>query len=136
MNASGNQTVQREEMIPEDEDKDKLQMKPIVQRQSVGSGLEVTPDLETSIQQSRSTGQPLSATVQKPMEKAFGFDFSGVRVHTDQQSNQLNQSLQAAAFTTGQDIFFSQGKFNPSSSEGTRLLAHELTHVVQQSGKN
>jgi hypothetical protein len=65
---------------------------------------------------------------------AMGADFSGVTVHTDTQSDQLNRSVQAKAFTTGQDIFFRQGAYQPSSRSGQELIAHELTHVVQQHG--
>jgi hypothetical protein len=68
------------------------------------------------------------------MESSFGADFSGVRVHADAQSDTLNQSLNARAFTTGQDVFFRQGAYSPGSSGGRELLAHELTHVVQQNG--
>jgi hypothetical protein len=59
-------------------------------------------------------------------------DWSAVRVHTDAQSNQLNRILQSRAFTTGKDVFFRHGEYNPSSSEGQALIAHELTHVMQQ----
>ena len=62
----------------------------------------------------------------------MGDDFSDVRVHTDAEANELNHDLQADAFTTGKDIFFRDGKYNPASSDGQKLLAHELTHVVQQ----
>lgn len=68
------------------------------------------------------------------MEQAFGADFSGVKVHTDTQADQLNQSIQAKAFTIGQDVFFRSGTYEPGSHGGQELLAHELTHVVQQSG--
>jgi hypothetical protein len=68
------------------------------------------------------------------MGQAMGADFSGVKVHTDAQSDQLNQSIQAKAFTTGQDVFFRQGEYNPGSRGGQELIAHELTHVVQQKG--
>ena len=68
------------------------------------------------------------------MEQAFGADFSGVRVHTDSRSDGLNQSIQARAFTTGQDIIFRQGEYQPGNRGGQELLAHELTHVVQQNG--
>ena len=57
-----------------------------------------------------------------------------VKVHTDSQSDQLNKSIQAKAFTTGQDVFFRQGAYEPSSRGGQELIAHELTHVVQQNG--
>jgi|GEM_PF-2320989 len=122
--------IQREEM-PEDEE---LQMKPEVQRKSDGGGMDATPDLEASIQQAKGSGQPLAENIRKPMEQAFGADFRGVNIHTDAQSDQLNQSIQAKAFTTGQDIFFRQGTYDPGSRGGQELIAHELTHVVQQSG--
>jgi hypothetical protein len=68
------------------------------------------------------------------MENAFGADFGGVRVHTDSTSDTMNRAIQARAFTTGKDVFFRQGEYNPSSRNGQELLAHELTHVVQQTG--
>jgi hypothetical protein len=69
------------------------------------------------------------------MEPRFGADFSGVRVHTDGEADQISQDLSARAFTTGSDIYFGQGEYRPSSTGGQELLAHELTHVVQQSGR-
>jgi hypothetical protein len=123
-------SIQREES-PE-EDKEELKMKPLVQRSSPAGGMAATPDLEASIQQARGSGQPLADSVREPMEQAFGTDFSGVKVHTDTQSDQLNQSIQAKAFTTGKDIFFRQGEYDPGSRGGQELIAHELTHVVQQ----
>ncbi|MBD2744440.1 DUF4157 domain-containing protein [Coleofasciculus sp. FACHB-1120] len=122
--------IQREEM-PEEEE---LQMKPEVHRQSDGGGMNATPDLEASIQQAKGSGQPLADNIREPMEKAFGADFSGVNIHTDAHSDQLNQSIQAKAFTTGQDVFFRQGAYAPGSRGGQELIAHELTHVVQQNG--
>jgi hypothetical protein len=68
------------------------------------------------------------------MGQAMGADFSGVTIHTDSQSDQLNRSIQAKAFTTGQDIFFRQGAYQPGGRDGQELIAHELTHVVQQNG--
>ncbi|MEH2163456.1 MAG: DUF4157 domain-containing protein [Nostoc sp.] len=130
------QSIQRE-ALPEEEDE--LQMKsvagsitPVVQRK--GGGMAATSDLETSIQKERGSGQPLADDVRQPMEQAFGTDFGSVKIHTDSQSDQLNQSIQARAFTTGQDIFFRQGEYAPESHGGKELLAHELTHVVQQNG--
>jgi len=121
--------VQREAM-PDEEDE--LMMKPMVQLQPGGGGMAATSELETSIQQARGSGQPLSENIRQPMEQAFGADFSSVKVHTDTQSDQLNQSIQARAFTTGQDIFFRQGEYDTGSRGGQELIAHELTHVVQQ----
>lgn len=123
-------SIQRESLPKEDE----LQMKPMVQRVA-DRGRATSPDLETSIQQVRGSGQPLADSIKSPMEQAFGADFSGVKVHTDTQADQLNQSIQAKAFTTGQDVFFGSGTYEPGSRRGQELLAHELTHVVQQRGK-
>jgi hypothetical protein len=95
---------------------------------------EAAPELEQSIQRSRGGGQALDSEVRSQMEPAFDADFSGVRVHTGAQSNTLNRELNARAFTTGQDVFFRQGAYNPGSSSGRELIAHELTHVVQQNG--
>ncbi|WP_392478230.1 DUF4157 domain-containing protein [Nostoc sp. C110] len=125
MKSLDNRTLQRE-ALPEDEEE--LQMKP-----SQGeAGMAAAPDLEASINQARGGGQAIADNIREPMEQAFGADFSGVKVHTDGQSDQLNQSIQARAFTTGQDVFFRQGEYNPGSRGGQELLAHELTHVVQQ----
>ncbi|NJN55203.1 MAG: DUF4157 domain-containing protein [Anaerolineae bacterium] len=66
------------------------------------------------------------------MNYSFNTNFGGVRVHTDSQADQLNQSLQARAFTTGQHIFFRYGEYSPHSSNGKMLLSHELAHVMQQ----
>ncbi|KAA3660642.1 MAG: DUF4157 domain-containing protein [Chloroflexi bacterium] len=115
---------------------EEVQLKPetAVQRQSQTGygGSEVPANTEQSIQSARGAGQPLADNVRTPMENAFGTDFSAVKIHTDSQSNTLNQSIQARAFTTGQDIFFRQGEYNPGSRGGQELIAHELTHVVQQ----
>ena len=101
----------------------------------VGGGT-VDASVEQSIQQAQGGGWGLSEDVREPMEQAFGADFSGVRVHTDGNANQLNSSLHSRAFTTGPDIFFKQGEYNPGSRDGQELLAHELTHVVQQNGSH
>lgn len=94
----------------------------------------VAPEVEQTIQQARGGGQALDHGVRAQMEPALQADFSGVRVHTGSQADNLNRSLSARAFATGQDIFFKQGEYNPGSSTGRELLAHELTHVVQQNG--
>ena len=69
------------------------------------------------------------------MGNAFGKDFSNVRIHTDQAAVDMNRQLKSQAFTHGKDIYFNQGRFNPESKTGKQLLAHELTHVVQQNKK-
>jgi hypothetical protein len=94
----------------------------------------VNPRVEDSITRKRGGGQALDKGVRGQMESFFDADFSGVRVHTDREADGLNRQLNARAFTTGQDIFFKEGAYNPGSSGGRELLAHELTHVVQQTG--
>lgn len=84
------------------------------------------------INSARGGGQTLDTTIQQKMGEAMGSDFSGVRVHTGSESHQLNEQLGAKAFTTGKDVFFRDGEYNPNSGRGQELIAHELTHVVQQ----
>ena len=82
---------------------------------------------------SASDGQPLGGPTRRFMEQHFGADFGDVRVHTDQRAAVSAEALEANAFTSGRDIYFAQGKYQPDSFEGRRLLAHELTHTLQQS---
>jgi len=92
-------------------------------------------EVEQAIQSARGVGQSLDRGARAQMESAFDTDFSGVRVHTDAGADRLNKSLNARAFTTRKDIFFRQGAYEPGSSSGRELLAHELTHVVQQNAE-
>jgi hypothetical protein len=113
------------------EDEEELQME-VVESQPVN----VSDHLETQINAARGHGAPLPDTMREPMGQAFGADFSGVHVHTDSEADALNRDLSAKAFTTGQDVFFRQGEYSPSSDSGRKLIAHELTHVVQQTSGN
>ncbi len=99
---------------------------------SLGKGGEVSEQLVSDIAQKKGGGQALDDTTRSNMEQAFGTRFDQVRVHTDYQAHRLSRSLSAKAFTTGQDIFFKRGAYNPSQREGQALLAHELAHVKQQ----
>src|SRR5690606_12530548 len=94
----------------------------------------VSDGVANSIQSSKGGGSALDTDSHSFMSSRFGSDFSGVKIHTDSRAIQLNRNLNARAFTVGSDIYFNQGQYNPHSSEGRRLLAHELTHVVQQQG--
>ncbi len=105
-----------------------------VQRDSLEEGGPLSSDISSTINSKRGSGSALDGSVQAEMSESMNFDFSNVKVHTDSESQQLNQNLGAKAFTTGSDIFFSEGAYQPGSSEGKELLAHELTHVVQQGG--
>ncbi|HIK05445.1 MAG TPA: DUF4157 domain-containing protein [Trichormus sp. M33_DOE_039] len=107
---------------------------PLIQRREGLEGGEATNDLESAINSARGGGQSLDTGLQERMSAAMGADFSGVRIHADAQADELNRSIQARAFTTGQDVFFRQGEYQPGSRGGQELIAHELTHVVQQNG--
>ena len=74
----------------------------------------------------------MSQNTQRHMESSFGADFSRVRIHTNSSAVQMSQSLNAQAFAHGGDIYFNSGKYNPDTSQGKHLLAHELTHTIQQ----
>ena len=91
----------------------------------------VSPDV---LQALHSPGRPLDAKTRLFMESRFVHDFSGVRVHTDAQAAESAHTINALAYTVGQDLVFGQGRYAPGTQEGRRLLAHELTHVVQQRG--
>jgi hypothetical protein len=77
-------------------------------------------------------GEPLAPSVRAFMEPRFGKDFGNVRVHRDSSADHLARAVEAKAFTIGRDVFFRRGAFEPDSDKGKQLLAHELTHVVQQ----
>ncbi len=81
---------------------------------------------------STSAGSSIDEPVRTEMESGFSADFSDVRIHTDSDSVQMNRDMQAKAFTYGNDIYFNEGQYDPSSTSGKHLLAHELTHTVQQ----
>jgi hypothetical protein len=90
--------------------------------------------LEAQLTSKQNGGNPLPGSVKGLMESRIGYNFDRVRIHTDQDSVQMNRDLGAQAFTHGENIFFGAGKFNPHSTSGSHLLAHELTHVIQQTG--
>lgn len=89
-------------------------------------------DLGHQLKEQRSKGNPLSPEVYNEMSSAIGADFGNVRIHTDDKAAELSNELGAQAFTHGNDVYFNSGKYDTESSAGKRLLAHELTHVVQQ----
>ncbi|MEA2717924.1 MAG: hypothetical protein QOI99_2241 [Actinomycetota bacterium] len=96
-------------------------------------GVAVDPATERAIDRPGS-GSALPAGLRTRMESAFGADFSTVRLHRGPEAEDLSRSLQAQAFTSGRDIFFGRGAYQPGTPRGQELLAHELTHVVQQGG--
>jgi hypothetical protein len=144
--------VQRHTEIKEDKEK-KLQTKtvvdqitPLVQRQiepeeeeeviqtERGSGQtpKASSGLEGQIRSLKGGGQPLPASTRAFFESRFGHEFSQVRLHTDHEAAEAARSVNAKAFTVGIDVVFGSGEYSPNTSGGRQLLAHELTHVVQQ----
>jgi hypothetical protein len=89
-------------------------------------------NLESNLNSSKGGGSPLSGNTKKEMESGFGTDFSSIRIHNDSNAVQMNKKLGSQAFATGSNIYFNEGKYNPNSQSGKHLLAHELTHTVQQ----
>jgi hypothetical protein len=102
-----------------------------VQRAGTGEP-NVGANVAAEIQASTGSGSPLPLNVRRFMEPRFKADFSGVRVHTGEKSAKLNRQLSARAFAVGNQIFFGRGQFQPETTEGRELIAHELTHTVQQ----
>lgn len=115
----------------QDEDEDVLRPRRIRRE---GARSELSADFAARLGRVESSGAPLPATAREPMERAFGRDFGGVRIHTDAGAGELASSVGALAFTRGSHIVFGPRTFEPSTREGKHLLAHELAHVVQQHG--
>lgn len=103
-----------------------------IQRQLAELDAEATQPVFQRIQAKRGAGNPLPAAIQRHLEQGLNHDLSRVRVHDDAEADLLAKGVNATAFTTGSDIFFRAGTFNPNSQSGLELLAHEVTHTVQQ----
>jgi hypothetical protein len=98
------------------------------------AGGPVDGDTARRVQRATGSGSPLDAATRQRMDGAFGADFSGVRIHRGAESDDLNRSLGARAFTTGAHVFLGQEAPAIGTAGGDRLLAHELTHTLQQGG--
>lgn len=94
---------------------------------------EIYPDLSSRILKIKGSGRPLTKSERTFFEPRFGYDFSRVKIHTDNHSDETAHELNARAFTIGSDIVFRKGEYRPGTIEGRKLLAHELAHVIQQS---
>jgi Domain of unknown function (DUF4157) len=137
--------LQKKEEDESEESTELIQSKPIfesnseqpdddegIQRKAGETLQKASTNIESGLSASRTSGSPLPQNTREQMESSFGADFSGVRIHNDSTSVQMSKDLNAQAFTHGSDIFFNSGKFDTNSSKGKHLLAHELTHVIQQ----
>jgi len=94
----------------------------------------VNEGVENTLNSSKGGGSAMDKNTKQEMESGFGADFSDVNIHTDSKAVQMSEQLGAQAFTHGSDVYFNKGKYNPESKEGKHLLAHELTHTIQQTG--
>lgn len=132
------QVKEKEEPIQMQEEEEMLQPK---QNKSSGDQSNLnrqniaSPNVENKLKSRGGNGNKIDASTRSKMENNFGADFSRVNIHTDSEAVQMNKELGAQAFTNGNDIYFNKGKYNPGSNEGKHLLAHELTHTIQQKGK-
>lgn len=118
------------------EDEELMMKRADIQRAPVdmSGSFDVDDNVEGEINGMKGGGQALPGSAQNFFESRFGQDFGDVRVHASSQADTLNRSIGARAFTNGNDIFLRSNEYNPDSSQGRELLAHELTHVVQQTG--
>lgn len=91
-----------------------------------------TSNIEAKLDQSKGSGSPMPSGLRQGMESAFGADFSGVKIHTGSSAAEMNTGLRARAFTHGNDIYFNSNQYSPGTKQGQKLLAHELTHTIQQ----
>jgi len=109
--------------------------KPIMRKAvAANTGIHMSSSFASSLNASKGGGLPLPQGTRSFMENAFSADFSRVRVHSDSEASEMSKGINAKAFTYGNDIYFRGGQYNTGTSEGKQLLAHELTHVVQQGG--
>jgi hypothetical protein len=125
--------VQRQVMEEPDEEDETLQTKKAPAASCSLEGEESVPPIVYEVL--RSPGQPLDQATRAFFEPRFGYDFSHVRVHTDTPATESAAAIKARAFTVGSDIAFGAGEYAPQSAAGQKLLAHELTHVIQQDGQ-
>lgn len=102
---------------------------------SSSSGVRVSTAMESQLSHMQGGGHSMPSGLQSMMENGFGRDFSQVRLHTDSKAAEMSSSINAKAFTLGNDIYFNRGQYSPNTTEGQRLVAHELTHVAQGNGK-
>lgn len=138
--AKPEEEIQKKETEEEEGTELNVQRKPIfenddsIQRSAEGESPTPSSSLESQLSSSKGGGSSLPTDTQSSMGEAMGADLSGVRVHNDSDAAQMSNDLNAQAFTHGSDIYFNEGNYSPDTSDGQHLLAHELTHTVQQGG--
>jgi hypothetical protein len=127
-------STEEEEPIRTKSEEGAIQKQPSIQRAEDGK-IYTSPDITQQIEQTKGQGDSLPSKVQQELGSKMAADFSDVKIHTDSSAIQMSKELGSHAFTHGKDIYFNSGKYNPDSFEGKHLLAHELTHTMQQNNK-
>jgi len=122
----------KDEMLHRKEGKEIEDDKMLHRKERTGAETQADSGLDSYVNSPGTSGQPLPDASRQFFEPRFGHDFSGVRIHNDSIAAKSAQSINALAYTTGNNIVFNEGQYAPGSDSGNRLLAHELTHVVQQ----
>jgi hypothetical protein len=126
--------VQRKSFAEQSPDDDEVEEQQVLSKGAQTATPKVTTSVAANIHAMNGGGSPLSNSTRAFFEPRFGADFSHVRVYTDSRATQTASSINAKAFTVGHNIAFGTGQYTPESREGMQVLAHELTHVVQQNG--
>jgi len=126
--------VQKKDEQSKEKEKEKKGKPASVQKKSETGKAAAPSTVSAGIAQSSGKGKSLPPKTLQEMSGNFGYNFSDVSIHNDRHSAHMNKELHSQAFTHGKDIYFNQGKFNTENADGKKLLAHELTHVVQQTG--
>lgn len=125
--------VQRQVTSFPDDSEEKLEEEKRIQRKGKAKPL-ISNALEQRLSASAGSGQGLPESVQMQMENSFGASLDRVRIHANRDAGEISRSLNAEAFTYGNDIYFGANRYNPATNSGIELLAHELTHTLQQTG--
>ena len=141
-NILSSKTAVIQRLCPECDEELKLQPEVVVKKEEEGELLQtkempgqppaVSHELESTIKSIRGGGQPISSSDRRFFEPRFGQDFGQVRIHNDAQAANVARSINARAFTLGKNVVFGSGEYTPGTGKGRHLLAHELTHVMQQ----
>ncbi len=130
--AEEEEVVRRQPVEEEIQAKEMEEERPQRKAEATAGSREVNSSFESNLSGTKSSGEPLPDSVRSYMEPRFGADFSNVRIHTGTKAATLSKQINARAFTHGRDIYFNRGSYDPHSSGGRQLIAHELTHTLQQ----
>ena len=133
---SGNENKCKEQGYNNNKKQNQINKKNNPKRHAVKGSIETNETKNVIKKITSNGGEPLESTTKEFMESRFGYDFSNVKIYTDREAERSAKSIDAVAYTAGNNITFARGQYSPQTLEGRRLLAHELTHVIQQSRTN